>query len=170
MIFKCTISPLYKSRKLHAILFFALFLVVPFLVRSSHAQSGVGVGMVISSDIGGGGLSIRYKSVQVFMAGMGNSGDGLYIDLGARYNHPLKDWKRVNFNAFGHVVRVAQRNDESYPAWYRFGGGISTDLRLSRKSKGLVLSADTGIAINNSDGSVPSPSLALALGIHYFFW
>ena len=170
MIFRYTISPLCKCRKLHAILFVTFFLVMPFLVQSSHAQSGVGVGYVFPYHYAGGGISIRYKPVQVFVAGMGNFGDGFYIDLGARYNHPVKNWRRIKLNAYGHVTRLAQITDDSHPPWYQFSGGISADLWLGRKPKGLVLSADTGVAINNSDGFARSPTLALALGFHYFFW
>ncbi len=167
-----TISPLCRSCKFCTISFVTFFLVTPFVVQPLHAQSGVGIGTVSAIIFdGGGGFSIRYKPVQVFMAGVGNAGDGFFIHLGARYNHPLKDWKRIKLNAFGHVTRM-DREMESSSIWYQFSGGVSADFRIGRKSKGKgwVLSADTGVVMNNSDGIEPSPSLALAFGIHYFFW
>lgn len=174
MISISSMPPTCKKSKLNVILLLTLFLPVPFVVQPLHAQSGLGAGRTIFSTGTGGAVSIRYKPFQVNLLTLGSdeSDNGFYIDLGARYNHPLKDWKRIKFNVFGQINRYDVRvgTDESHAAWYHFAGGISTDLRLRRnpRSKGIVITGDIGISADDLDGIALSP--ALAIGVYYFFW
>lgn len=144
-----------------------LFGLATFLVPSMHAQSTVGVGLVFSQPHHGG-LSVRYKSVQILVPGIGSGDNGFYIDIAARYNHPVKYWKKVRLNLFGQIGRQAERS-ESVLERYRFTAGVSADLSVfgGLGSRGLVLSADAGLSVDHSGnfGSIPG----LGIGLHLFF-
>ncbi|MCY4673389.1 MAG: hypothetical protein OXD43_06465 [Bacteroidetes bacterium] len=144
-----------------------LFGLATFLAPPIQAQSTVGVGLVFSNPYTGG-VSVRYKPVQVLVASFGGGDDGFYIDMAARYNHPVKYWKRVRINLFGQVGRQGKRG-ESILERYRFTAGVSADLSVFGKlgSKGLILSADTGLSVDHlgNFGSFPG----LGIGLHLFF-
>lgn len=144
-----------------------LFGLVTFLVPSMHAQSTVGVGLVYSQPYRGG-VSVRYKSVQILVPSIGSGDNGFYIDMAARYNHPVKYWKTVRFNLFGQVGRQAERS-ESVLERYRFTAGVSADVSLFGRigSRGLVLSADTGLSVDHSGNFDSIPGLGI--GLHLFF-
>ncbi len=142
--------------------------VMTCFVRPSYAQSGIGMGLVFAGPHAGG-LSVRYKPIQVLVTGIGGKDGDFYVDVAARYNHAVRDWKRVKFKAFGQVDRRNRRGELGLTSMYLFTGGGTAELQIGRKpsSKGLYLTADIGFSIDHTGdvGSFPG----LGMGIHFFF-
>ncbi|MXZ18103.1 MAG: hypothetical protein F4069_04535 [Rhodothermaceae bacterium] len=164
------------GKKTHIRLLFAALLPIAFSVQTSYAQSGIGVGLVFSTPHAGG-VSVRYKSIQVIVGG--NIGGGInagtdvtLTELAVRYNRSIRDLKRVNLKVFGQVGRheFPELNQElDLPTLYRFTGGGSAELRIGRKPslKGLFLTVDLGLSIDHKGNLGASPARGIAL--HYFF-
>ncbi len=162
-----------------SLLFVALLPIVCF-VQPSHAQSGIGVGLVFSKPYAGG-LSVRYKTIQVIVdanisGGVGADGrnrtDVNARRIAVRYNHSVRDWKRVRLKVFGQVGRHEFPMSDQEPVLstlYQFTGGGSAELQIGRKpsSKGLFLTVDVGLSIDHMGrlGAIPARGVAL----HIFF-
>ena len=145
------------------------FLVTALIAPFVSAQSGIGIGLALSGPHSGG-LSLRYKGIQVLIPSIRGTDDGFTVDAAVRYSPRIRNWKRARIHAFGQIGRRAPAKGASESALiYRFTTGLSTDVRLSSKPsfKGLVLSADAGISFDHlgNFSSVP----ALGLGLHVFF-
>ncbi len=163
-------------------LFFSLLVFVvatTCYVESSHAQSRIGVGVVVLTKSDVNGISIRYRNFQAIVgASFGRSDDPENqlnvhsLSLAARYNHPVYDWKRLNFKVFGQVDRYELKPEAStVPPLYRLTSGGSAELQVtgrSSPSKGLFLTVDVGLSIarqGDEIGTVPSRGV----GIHVIF-
>ena len=141
-------------------------MVMTCFVRPSYAQSGIGVGFVYTGPHAGG-LSVRYKPIQVLASRVRSTNDNLSVDVAVRYNHSVHDWKRVRFKAFGQVDRYGVLEESDFTSKFRFTSGGSAELRIGRKPylKGLFLTLDIGLSIDHS-GNL---SNAQGVGIHVFF-
>ena len=142
--------------------------VMTCFVRPSYAQSDIGVGLVFAAPHAGG-LSVRYKTIQVLIPGIRSNNGDLHVDVAVRYNHSVRSWKRVRFKIFGQVGRLGIRAESGLTSRYRFTGGGSAELRIVGKSsrKGLFLTLDIGLSMDHLGklGSAP----ARGVGIHVFF-
>ncbi len=137
-------------------------------IRPSHAQSGIGVGFVYAAPHAGG-ISVRHKAMQVLVPEIRGNNGGLFVGVAVRYNHSVRDWKRVKFKVFGQIGRLSSREESDLEARYRFTAGGSAELRVGRKSspKGLFLTLNIGLSVDHLGelGSAP----ARGVGIHAFF-
>ena len=168
------------DKKTYIRLLFVALQPIAFSVQPSYAQSGIGVGLVFATPHAGG-VSFRYKAIQVIVAGnIGSSinPDGLNFtratitEFAIRYNRSVRDLKRVNFKVFGQVGRdkFPESNQElSLPTLYRFTGGGSAEVRIGGKpsSKGFFLTVDLGLSIDHQGNPGAFPARGIAL--HYFF-
>lgn len=161
-------------------LLLAALLVVGCFVKPSHAQSGIGVGLVFSKPHVGG-LSVRYRAIQAMVeadisGGVDSDGrnrtDFNVRSIAVRYNHSIWDWKKMRFKVFGQVGRhkfPVVDQEPILPTLYQFTGGGSAELKIGRKtsSKGLFLTVDVGLSIDHKGrpGTIPARGLAL----HVFF-
>ncbi len=137
-------------------------------VRPSYAQSGIGVGLVFAAPHAGG-LSVRYKTIQVLVPGIRSNNGDLHVDVAVRYNHSVRDWKRVRFKIFGQVGRLGIRTESGLTSRYRFTGGGSAELRVGGKSslRGFFLTLDIGLSMDHLGNLGYAP--ARGVGIHVFF-
>ncbi len=112
---------------------------------------------------------MRYKAIQVLVTEIGGKDGDFYVDVAARYNHAVRDWRRVNFKAFGQVDRRNRWGGSGLTSMYLFTGGGTAELRIGRKSspKGFYLTADVGFSIDHTGDVGPFPGLGV--GIHFFF-
>ena len=138
-------------------------------VRLTHPQSGVGVWVVYAEPLSGV-LSVRFKATQALVPRVrGDDNGGLHVDVAVRYNHSVRDWKRVRFRVFGQVGRLGIGEESGLTSRFRFTGGDSSELSIDGKSssKGLFLTLDIGLSIDHLGklGNVP----ARGVGIHFFF-
>jgi len=143
--------------------------VMTCFARPAHAQSGIGVGLVYAEPHAGG-LSMRFKGIQVLVPRVqGDVNGDLQVDVAVRYNHSVRDWKRVRFKAFGQVGRLGTREESGFTSRYRFTGGGSAELSIGGKSstKGLFLTLDIGLSIDHLGKLGTAP--ARGVGIHFFF-
>ncbi|MXW45562.1 MAG: hypothetical protein F4Z63_06110 [Gammaproteobacteria bacterium] len=166
-------SKVLNKRTFVRLLFVAFSLIV-FSVQPSHAQSGVGVGLVFSTPHAGG-VSVRYKPIQVIVDANISGGvntDVILSHLAIRYNHPVRDLDKVKFKVFGQIGRHKFPEPEQGPAiptLYQFTGGGSAELRIGRRSssKGLFLTLDLGLSIDHKGNLGAFPARGIAL--HFFF-
>lgn len=175
----CVLSKIFDRGIFVGLLLVALLNIGCF-VKPSHAQSGIGVGLVFSKPHVGG-LSVRYRAIQAMVeadisGGVGADGsnrtDFNVHSIAVRYNHTIWDRKRVRFKVFGQVGRhkfpIADQ-EPILPTRYQFTGGGSAELKIGRKtsSKGLFLTVDVGLSIDHMGhfGAIPARGIAL----HVFF-
>ncbi len=174
-----TLSKIFGNGISVSLLFVALLPIVCF-VQPSHAQSGIGVGLVFSKPHAGG-LSVRYKTIQVMVdanisGGVGADGrnrtDVSARRIAVRYNYSVRDWKRIRFKIFGQIGQhkfPVSDPKPVLPTLYQFTGGGSAELRIGRKPsfKGLFLTVDVGLSIDHRGhlGAIPARGIAL----HIFF-
>ncbi len=175
----CVLSKIFDRGVFVGLLLVAL-LIIGCFVKPSHAQSGIGVGLVFSQPHTGG-LSVRYGAIQAMVdadigGGVGTDGrDRTDINIrriAVRYNHPVRGQKRVRFKVFGQVGRhkfPVVDQEPILPTLYQFTGGGSAELQIGRKtsSKGLFLTVDVGLSIDHMGhfGAIPARGIAL----HVFF-
>lgn len=142
--------------------------VMACFIQPSYAQRGIGVGFVYAGPHAGG-LSVRHKAIQVLVPGIRSDNGDLHIDVAVRYDHSVRDWKRVRFKVFGQVGRRGIRAESGLTSRYRFTGGGSAELRIVGNSyrKGLFLTLDIGLSIDHLGKLGNAP--ARGVGIHIFF-
>ena len=131
---------------------------IAFSVQPSYAQSGIGVGLMASTPHAGG-ISVRYKAIQVIVGG--NIGGGIKSDgrnqtdvtltqIGVRYNHSVRDLNRLKFNVFSQVdwhKSPVPLQGSALPPQYLYTIGGSADIQIGRKrsSQGIFLNRGSWI-------------------------